>query len=267
MDRVVGEIALPVTLNYPHGRLACVWSSVGCRLQPLRERDVWSLLFQPAGDLVPTPYEGPWIACLLSDRPVGLLANTAMLQHLAAANASSPAAENRTAVPVVGGVGTDCVVPFVDYPIWRALAGQRDEGIGSGGSDVPSGTTATHRVAFSLVCGRSQLRWDETRFLRGEIGEYAVVARRIGSVWQVGAITGAEGRVLTVRLADFLPGDPARTYALSILRDPLPGETCPPDGVVREDFAGVDAEDRPRVELPRGGGFLLRLEPEVPVGG
>lgn len=265
LDRLDGPVALPVSLNFPHGRFACLWAAGGCRLQPLPDRGTWSPQFEPADGLEPTPYEGPWVACLLADRPAGLPANTAMLQHLVAEVGSAPA-RNPATNRVFNHAWADCAVPFVDYPVWRALAGLRDA-VAPDGSDAESDRTPVHRMAFDLVCGRSRPRWDETRFLRGEIGEYAVVARRAGSVWQVGAITGAEGRVLTVRLADFLPGDPARTYTLTVLRDPLPGETRPRDGVVREDFAGVDAEDRPRFELPRGGGILLRLEPASWVGG
>ena len=40
-----------------------------------------------------------------------------------------------------------------------------------------------------------------------------------------------------------------------------PGETAP-DGMVCERFEDVDVYDTPRLELPPGGGFMLRLEPE-----
>ena len=111
------------------------------------------------------------------------------------------------------------------------------------------------------------VRWDETRFLRGELGSFIVAARRLGDLWQVGGMTGAEGRVLTVRLAEILrnpsdpPDPPDRPYALTILRDPLPGETTD-EGFVRETFHGVDVHDKPRLELLPHGGFVLRLEPE-----
>jgi len=97
-----------------------------------------------------------------------------------------------------------------------------------------------------------------------------VVARRLGRVWQVAGITGAEARILTVRLADVLGerdgshGAPAShpSHFLTILRDPLPSETAA-GGFVRETFPGVDALDKPRLELLPHGGFLLRLEPEA----
>jgi alpha-glucosidase len=46
--------------------------------------------------------------------------------------------------------------------------------------------------------------WDETKVLSGEIGKYAVVARRKGGQWFVGAITNNEGRKLPISF-DFLP--------------------------------------------------------------
>jgi len=133
----------------------------------------------------------------------------------------------------------------------------------------PPGASATpaHRLAFDLACGVGAVRWDETRFLRGEIGEFVIVARRLGATWQVAGLTGADGRVMTMRLEEVLgdrfdPSDQTdRCYALTILRDPLSNETTE-DGVVRETFHGVDAFDKPCLELPPHGGFLLRLEPE-----
>ena len=54
-----------------------------------------------------------------------------------------------------------------------------------------------------------------------------MVARRCGGVWRVGGITGADARVLTVRLADFLgdAGEAATTYRLEMQRDPHFQET------------------------------------------
>jgi alpha-glucosidase len=121
--------------------------------------------------------------------------------------------------------------------------------------------TPAHRLAAAIVHAGGDARWDETRFLRGETGAYLVVARRQGATWLVGAITALEERVLTVRCADFLPLTPPATYTLAIARDPLPGEPADADGVVREVFADVRPFDAPRIALPVGGGFLLRLEP------
>jgi alpha-glucosidase len=52
--------------------------------------------------------------------------------------------------------------------------------------------------------------WDETKVLAGEIGKYAVIARRSGDDWFIGAINGADARELQVPLA-FLEGGKAYT--------------------------------------------------------
>ena len=46
--------------------------------------------------------------------------------------------------------------------------------------------------------------WNETRVLRGEIGKFAVVARRHGNDWFVGCLNAGQARTLDVSL-DFLP--------------------------------------------------------------
>jgi len=46
--------------------------------------------------------------------------------------------------------------------------------------------------------------WDETKVLSGEIGKFAVVARRSGKQWFVGAITNNDARKLQLSF-DFLP--------------------------------------------------------------
>lgn len=53
--------------------------------------------------------------------------------------------------------------------------------------------------------------WDETRVLAGEIGEYAVVARRKGAEWWVGGITNEQARQLRPALKAFA-GKQATVY-------------------------------------------------------
>ncbi|MFO7903121.1 MAG: glycoside hydrolase family 97 N-terminal domain-containing protein [Planctomycetota bacterium] len=57
--------------------------------------------------------------------------------------------------------------------------------------------------------------WDETRVLHGAIGRYAVMARRSGDTWFVGAMNGPEQRSLKLSL-DFL--DANREYRAHIYR-------------------------------------------------
>lgn len=58
--------------------------------------------------------------------------------------------------------------------------------------------------------------WSDTKVLQGDIGEFAVVARRTGNNWFVGGITNHSERTLQIRL-DFL--DPANKYEATIYTD------------------------------------------------
>ena len=40
--------------------------------------------------------------------------------------------------------------------------------------------------------------WDETRALQGEIGKFAVMARRSGDRWYVGCLNGLDKRTITI---------------------------------------------------------------------
>ncbi len=102
-------------------------------------------------------------------------------------------------------------------------------------------TTHAHQLALSVICysplqflywynkpqnyqGEPELEffdhvptvWDDTKVLQGEIGKYAVIARRSGDTWFMGAITGNTGRTMTQKL-DFL--EPDKTYVAHIFCD------------------------------------------------
>lgn len=64
--------------------------------------------------------------------------------------------------------------------------------------------------------------WDDTRILSGYPGAYAVVARRSGSTWFVGALNGNEGRNFQVPLS-FL--QPDREYQATLYTDDLASGT------------------------------------------
>jgi alpha-glucosidase len=56
--------------------------------------------------------------------------------------------------------------------------------------------------------------WDETKFLAAEIGEYAVVARRSGTRWFLGAGTDTSARTLRIPLRFLRNGNfTARIFA------------------------------------------------------
>jgi hypothetical protein len=277
VEEIAAVCDTPLTLNYAHGKLACLLqvgrshtgrarppdapyaaaaSGLAAALLPCGGSGGPALPDATAGSCfankglaalpddapveVATPCESPWQVLLLGDKPCDLPNGSGFLLNLGGEIAL------RGSAPTADGMAGR-VLPLLLPP----------------GASV----TPAHRLALELVCGAGAARWDETRFLRGEIGEFVVVARRLGAVWQVAGVTGADGRVLTVRLEEALgdrsdpPDQTDRRYALAIFRDPLPGEAAE-DGVVRETFHGVDAFDKPCLELPPHGGFLLRLEPE-----
>ena len=62
--------------------------------------------------------------------------------------------------------------------------------------------------------------FDEVRFLKGKIGQYAVVARRAGNKWFVGCLNAGEIRTFDVPL-DFV-GGPARSWRVRLFRDADP---------------------------------------------
>jgi hypothetical protein len=241
LDEVTAASEVPLVLNYAHGKLACLLQVDGAARQLPPACDGLAPQGEPPPAAVKTPHESPWQVLLLGDSPCDLLQNRGLLLNLGGASAQ------RGSDPANGAAGL--VPPLLPPP--------------------GAAATPAHLAAQALVCGEGAARWDETRYLRGAIGEFMVVARRLGRVWQVAGITGAEARILTVRLAEVLgSADESRrshasyaSYALCIVRDPLPNETAE-GGFVREAFHGVDAADKPRLELPPHGGFLLRLEPE-----
>jgi hypothetical protein len=214
----------PLLLNYPHGKLACI------RPRPAVAASQ-SHTFEGVGR-GRAPDRTPWQVVLVADRPADLPERMRSLPNLGLPAERQAASDDAVA---------NCVAPFLGAMPTVAV--------------VPA--TPAHRQAFAVVAGAGEARWDETRFLRGEVGEYVVAARRRGGVWQVGAITGTEGRVITVRLEDLAGAD--RPCSLEILRDPLPGEAAGSDGVVRETLAPVYTDEAPRIEMPPGGGFVLRL--------
>lgn len=57
--------------------------------------------------------------------------------------------------------------------------------------------------------------WEETKGLAGEIGEYAVVAKRSGEQWYIGAMTNWDDRSIAVEL-DFLD---AGAYQIELWED------------------------------------------------
>ena len=100
--------------------------------------------------------------------------------------------------------------------------------------------------------------WDDTRVLNGEVGDYVTIARkeRGGDNWYLGALTGEDGRTLSVPLT-FL--DEGRRYTAQIYRDgdTAHWKTAPQDIVIEE--RSVARGDTLTLKLAPGGGQAIRF--------
>ncbi len=121
--------------------------------------------------------------------------------------------------------------------------------------------TPAYRAAFEMMLGRSAAS-DDFWMIRGEPGQFALVARRQGNAWQVAGVTAA-ARTLTVRFEDLWLRMPAelrlKKYTVAILRDPLKDE---PGDRVEESFAGQTPDVRIALDLAKNGGFMITFWPQ-----
>ena len=118
---------------------------------------------------------------------------------------------------------------------------------------------AEHPVAFQFIKDVA-VDWEDSRILQGEVGKYAVVARkdRNSDDWFVGGVADEYGRETSVAL-DFL--EDGRTYRAHIYRD---AETAHYVGPTRFDMVveerDVTASDVLALNMAPGGGYAIRLE-------
>jgi len=96
--------------------------------------------------------------------------------------------------------------------------------------------------------------WDDTNVLAGQIGQYAVIARRSDDDWFLGCMNGDEPRSVEIPL-DFL--DPGKRYAAHVYSDDA---TVPTRTHVRIDRFEVDASARLTAALKARGGVAFHLE-------
>ncbi len=97
--------------------------------------------------------------------------------------------------------------------------------------------------------------FDETRALDGSVGEYAVLARRKGNDWYIGAMTNWSARDLTLDLS-FLP---AGTYEAAIMRD---GVNADRDGTDYKALTvSVTRDSKLPMHLAPGGGWVAKISP------
>ena len=100
--------------------------------------------------------------------------------------------------------------------------------------------------------------WDETRVLQGSIGQYAIIARRTGAQWFIGAMNANSTRTFNVPL-DFLT--PGRKYIENVYsQDP----SVPTRTHVRIDRFVVDSTATLAITLAPSRGEAVRLIPANP---
>jgi alpha-glucosidase len=98
--------------------------------------------------------------------------------------------------------------------------------------------------------------WDDTKVLHGSIGQYAVIARRSGDNWFLGAMNSDEPRSLDVPL-QFLDAD--REYTAHVYSD---DPNVPTRTHVKIERLTVDRSTVLKVALPARGGQAVRLVPD-----
>jgi alpha-glucosidase len=97
--------------------------------------------------------------------------------------------------------------------------------------------------------------WDETRALQGEIGQYVVSARRSGSNWYVGAMTGWAPRDLEIDFS-FLP---AGNFHLQAYQDGVNADRVGSD--YKRIEMPVTKDTKLKIHLAPGGGWAARISP------
>jgi len=97
--------------------------------------------------------------------------------------------------------------------------------------------------------------WDETRALAGEIGKFAVIARRKGDAWFIGTINAKQPRTLKVPLAFLAPG---KKFTAHLYSDDASAATATK---VRVSTRAVDSSTTLDVALVADGGEAIWIEP------
>jgi alpha-glucosidase len=95
--------------------------------------------------------------------------------------------------------------------------------------------------------------WDDTKFLTGSVGEYAVLARRKGNDWYVGAMNGREPRTVDAPLGFLAEGN----YRAEIYAD---DHGTDPHAIVRRTVE-VTSKGVLKAQLKPAGGSLAWLTP------
>jgi alpha-glucosidase len=96
--------------------------------------------------------------------------------------------------------------------------------------------------------------FEDTKIIKGVIGSYIISARRNGSDWYVGGQTNWDERDVEISL-DFL--SPHATYQTTIVTDGINANHNAED--YRVDHKSLAANDKLKIKLASGGGFVMKL--------
>ena len=120
---------------------------------------------------------------------------------------------------------------------------------------------AQHMDAFQFIRD-VPTDWETTRVLAGEVGDYAVIARkdRHGPGWYLGAVGDEQARTLDVKL-DFLPK--GARWVAEIYRDGDGADWKTNPFAFATERKVVSASDRLVLKLAPGGGEAIRFMPEA----
>lgn len=97
--------------------------------------------------------------------------------------------------------------------------------------------------------------WDDTKVLAGHPGELAVIARRSGDDWFIGALNGHKNQKITISL-DFL--DATKEYEAILYSDQI---SSPPPTHVSIQTQSVSANDQIDHQLQNNQGLAIHLKP------
>jgi len=95
--------------------------------------------------------------------------------------------------------------------------------------------------------------WDETRVLEAKVGDYLVIARRLGDTWFVGGMTDWEGRTFNLDLSFIGEGE----FDLVIFEDGINADNYASDYLRSEKTISL-AEMLP-IKMAPGGGWVARI--------
>jgi alpha-glucosidase len=98
-------------------------------------------------------------------------------------------------------------------------------------------------------------RWDETRVLKGEIGEYIVIARRKGDRWFIGGMTNESSRHVNFSLNFLKTGK----YSAIIYKDGKGADENPENIEITN--SNLSSLDEMQIDMAKGGGFVMELKP------